>query len=113
MDWKQWSPKAHSYEPPDWTEESVYAIRAVYAGTANADQQKTAMRWIEYVAGVGEFADLSFRPGGQGGDRETTFAEGKRFVGLQILKALHPSITEAIEQERAREAAPNTKRGAR
>lgn len=111
--WQEWRPKANAHEPADWTEESVYAVRALYAGTASEAQQRTAWRWIEYVCGVGEFSDLSFRPGGLEGDRQTAFSEGKRFVGLQLLKMLHPSIIEAIEQERAREAAPHSKRGAR
>lgn len=103
--WKQWQPKAQAHEPPDWTEESVYAIRALYEGQATKEQQQLALRWIEYVCGVGEFQDMTYRPGGLEGDRQTAFAEGKRFVGLQILKARHPAMTEAIERAREREAA--------
>lgn len=110
--WQQWRPKADPHAPSDWTEESVYSIRALYAGTANEGQQKTAMKWIEYLCGVGDFEDMAYRPG-EDGRRATDFAEGKRFVGLQIRKMLHPAVTEAIEQERAREAAPQPKRGAR
>lgn len=44
-----------------------------------------ALRWIiETAAGT---YDMSFRAGPDG-ERETTFAEGRRFVGNQIIKQL-------------------------
>lgn len=101
------------HAPAGWTEQVAYAVRALYDGTADEGQQKLAMAWIEYVAGVGDFTDMSFRPGGHEGDRATAFAEGKRFVGLQIRKMLSPVVTEAIERAREREAAAANKRGAR
>lgn len=42
------------------------------------------MEFIEWrVCGVGE---LSYRSDAIGGDRDTAFAEGMRFVGLQLQK---------------------------
>lgn len=35
---------------------------------------------------------MSFRPGGDDGKRETDFAEGRRFVGNQIIKLTKASI---------------------
>jgi hypothetical protein len=93
MSIKSWKPKKNPWEPPDYDDGVVYAIRALHGGVANDGQQKLAWSWIMYITGAGEeWADLSFRPG-QNGDRDTTFAEGKRFPGLQLRKMLHPSVT--------------------
>ena len=63
----------------------AYALKAVANGTANEEQQRRAMRWvIEAAAGTYE---LSYRPGDS--SRDTDFAEGRRFVGLQIVKLIN------------------------
>jgi hypothetical protein len=60
------------------------ALKALQAGTATPEQQQRALKWlIENACGT---YDLSYRPES---DRETAFAEGRRFVGLQIIKALN------------------------
>lgn len=41
------------------------------------------MKWI--LDGACNLYDLSYRPG-PGGERDTAFAEGRRFVGQQVLK---------------------------
>lgn len=73
-----WMPAA--YEEPE-----TNAIKALAAGNANEDQQRRALNWIINTL-CGTY-DLSFRPGGEG-DRDTVFAEGKRFVGMQLVKQL-------------------------
>lgn len=89
-----WRPKPNAHDPADYDELVVYAVRAVYLGEASAAQQKLAWEWIMYVSGAGDgFQDLSYRPGGEDGRRQTDFAEGKRFVGLQIRKMLRPEVT--------------------
>lgn len=88
-----WRPKKDPWLPPDHDESSIYAIRALANGTANDGQQKTAWAYLMYLTGAAEeFADLSYRPGPEG-RRDTDFAEGKRFVGLQIRKLLRPEYT--------------------
>lgn len=57
------------------------AIKALEAGNANEGQQKLALNWVINVL-CGTY-DQSFHPDG---DRATTFAEGKRWVGNQIVK---------------------------
>ena len=57
------------------------AIKALSTGTASAGQQQRALLWIVEV--LCETYDLSFRPESE---RETVFAEGKRHVGMQIVK---------------------------
>ena len=107
-------PKAKPYEPVDYDERVVMAIRALWTGTANDAQQGEVRDWLQYVTGTGAFADMSFRPGGAEAERETAFAEGKKFVGLQILKMLHPITLEAVKQEskkkQAAESAAKPKR---
>lgn len=95
-------PKRYPYEPADYDELVVMAVRALRTGTANQGQQDTVWQWLEYVCGVGSFQELSFRPGDDG-DRDTVFAEGKRFVGLQLLKMLHPDTLEAVTREAGNE----------
>jgi hypothetical protein len=87
-----WLPKKDPWLPPDYDDVVVLSVRALANGTANEHQQKVAWRWMQYVTAASEeFADLSFRPGAEG-ERATTFAEGKRFVGLQLKKMLHPAL---------------------
>ena len=89
----KWLPKKEPWLPPDHDEASIYAIRALASGTANDGQQKLAWAYIMYVTGASEeFADLSYRAGAHG-DRDTAFAEGKRFVGLQLRKLFRPELT--------------------
>jgi hypothetical protein len=86
-----WRPKKDPWLPPDHDEASIYAVRALANGTANDGQQKTAWAYLMYMTGASEeFADLSYRPASE---RDTAFAEGKRFVGLQIRKLLRPEFT--------------------
>ena len=64
-------------EPADAT-----AIQALVDGRADSHQQKRAIDWIIKIA-AGTY-DQSYRPDS---DRDTAFAEGRRFVGLTIVKA--------------------------
>lgn len=57
------------------------AIRALARGDATPEQQTRALTFIvEALCGT---YDLSFRPNSE---RDTCFAEGRRFVGLQVVK---------------------------
>jgi hypothetical protein len=57
------------------------AIQAVAAGQADEAQQKLALTTI--VEMICQTYDLSYSPDSE---RDSAFAEGKRFVGLQIAK---------------------------
>lgn len=106
----RFKPKAHPYEPVDYDELVLMAVRSFSTGTANAAQQAEVWAWLQYVTGTGEFADLSFRPGGADAERESAFAEGKKFVGLQIQKMLHPATLEVIERDRRAKAMTDLKK---
>ena len=69
--------------PTAWEPADAAAVQALARGEATPEQQRRALAWVvERCAG---YYDVSFRPG-DGGDRETAFAEGKRWVGAQIVK---------------------------
>jgi len=74
--------------PSTYQKADIYALRALSLGEANDEQQRRALAFITALCGT---YDLSFRPGAQEGDRDTAFAEGKRFVGLQIVKLVNMS----------------------
>jgi hypothetical protein len=57
------------------------AFQALQRGEATPDQQIRALKWLVYLAC--ETYEPSYRPTG---DRDTSFAEGKRWVGLQVVK---------------------------
>lgn len=83
-------PKAEPWKPPDYELPDVVAFQALQRGDATEDQQKRALNYlIQTLCGT---YDLQFHPGPEG-DRDTCFAAGKRFVGLQIVKFLHLNPT--------------------
>lgn len=78
-----WKPVA--YELAD-----AGSLQALLRGDATKDQQQRALRFvIENIAGTYE---VSYRPGLEG-QRDTDFAEGRRFVGLQIVKLLKLNLS--------------------
>lgn len=82
------------WAPPGYTDDIVYSIRALADGKANQGQQVAAWEYLMFITGASDaYADLSFRPEEQGGERATAFAEGKRFVGLMLRKLFRPELT--------------------
>jgi len=88
--WRPWKPVIVNVSPVVGAgivnKADAVAIRAVAQGDASPDQQRRALEAI-----VGRIActdDLSFRAEDHGGMFETAFAEGKRYVGLQIRKLI-------------------------
>lgn len=82
-----------AHEPAKYDLADIYAIRALEQGQASEAQQRRVLEWI--VHNASNYHDLSYREDGNGGDRATAFAEGRRFVGLQIRKLLKPETLEA------------------
>lgn len=71
--------------PPPYELADITALQALERGDADHHLQQRALKWIlEQAAGTYQ---MSYR-GGQEGERDTAFAEGRRFVGLQIVKML-------------------------
>jgi hypothetical protein len=72
----------HPWHPHDWDASDAYAVKALASGTASAAQQKRALAWIIQAAGT---YDMEWRES----DRASSFAGGKRHVGLQIVKLIN------------------------
>ena len=85
------------WRPAPWELADASAIQALARGDANKDQQTRALRWL--IEAACATYDLSFRPGDT--SRETDFAEGRRFVGLQVVKLLKINLSELRRQENA------------
>ena len=84
------------WEPCPYETADVQAIQALAAGNANEGQQKRALTWII------EQASFSYQPSywpGEDGRRNTDFAEGRRYVGLQLIKLLHLNISTLRQQD--------------
>jgi hypothetical protein len=79
------------WNPPQCEKADIAAIKALAAGSASSEQQVRAIKWI--VEEVCMYYNLSFSPGGEDGRRDTDFAEGRRFVGAEIVKMTKLDLT--------------------
>lgn len=73
-----------------WELADASALQALQRGDADAQTQQRALKWI-IERGCATY-DLSFKPG-EDGRRETDFAEGRRFVGTQIVMMLKANLS--------------------
>ena len=90
-------PKASApWMPVDYKKADVAALQAMRRGEATPDQQVRAMEFI--LESVCDRNGMSFRPGGPEGARETDFAEGRRFVGNQIVKLTNLPLSEIKDE---------------
>jgi hypothetical protein len=80
--------KTAPWYPPSYEFADVSALKGLANGTASPEQQQRALKWI--IENACATYELSYRPTS---DRDTSFAEGRRFVGLQIVKALHIDLS--------------------
>lgn len=92
--------EAHS--PAGYDESVVLAIRALVEGKASEGQQKAAIDWI--IKDASRLYDMSYRPGDV---TATAFAEGRRFVGSQIVKMLQPQTLAAARKASEKQEAKN------
>ena len=81
------TPIRERWLPAEWELPDASAIQALARGDADAQQQKRALAVIvEKLAGTYEH---TFVPGGQD---QTIYLEGRRSVGLQIVKLLKANL---------------------
>ncbi|BBP51242.1 hypothetical protein PHLH3_08680 [Pseudomonas sp. St386] len=74
----------HAWLPvSDWELADVTALQAMERGDANADQQKRALAWI--INKACWTYESTYSPVSE---HDGTFAQGRRFAGLQIVKLL-------------------------
>lgn len=76
----------------DWDVPVVAAVQALSRGEATPEQQKGALNFI-----INHAAATYGQSYQETGDRDTTFAEGRRFVGLQLVKLLHLSTNALLK----------------
>lgn len=87
--------KLEPWLPSSWEIPDAAAIQALQRGDASSEQQRHALTFI--VNTLAATYDVSFRTGVDG-DRVTAFAEGKRWVGLQIVKLCNLSLATLRKQ---------------
>lgn len=83
------TPQSLPHAPAEWEPADAGALQALQRGDATQAQQQRALKFI--VERLACTYDLSYRPTGG-----TEFAEGKRFVGLQVVKLLHLNISKIL-----------------
>lgn len=81
------APPIEPWRPTQWDIEDAGAVQAVAYGKADEHQQQRAMRFV--IEKLCACYDLSFR---SGDTHATAFAEGKRFVGLQLIKLVNLNL---------------------
>jgi hypothetical protein len=88
--------RRHAWEPfAAYSKHDVMAVKALAAGNATEGQQKRALSLI--IEGIAGSYEPSYWPGSP---TDTAFAEGRRFVGLQLVKFVNMSghLVDAIEK---------------
>jgi hypothetical protein len=75
--------KNGAFKPPVYEAADVTAIQQLERGEAGPEMQKRALSWI--INNAAKTYDMSYRPGDT---HDTAFAEGKRYVGNEIVKML-------------------------
>lgn len=69
--------------PARVTQEQCWALKGLQGGDADGGQQTLALNWILYE--LTRIQDISYRPDSE---RDTAFAEGKRYCGIEIIRLL-------------------------
>lgn len=93
------SPDRRPWHPAPYDVPTIYALKALAAGRANEAQQKRAVEWLINCAA--RTYDASFIPDSE---RESAYAEGRRAVGLEMVKLINlpaAAIGKIKEQEAA------------
>lgn len=87
--------KSPPYFEVDYLPADVSAVQAWAAGTATPDQQKRAYEWVMFHGA--RVREVTFQPDNA---HASAFAEGRRFVGLQIAKLLSLSAGDVATRQR-------------
>lgn len=80
-------PRDPAWKPAKYDPADVEALKALGAGVANEGQQKRALKWI--IENAAETYEQSFRSDRDGGERDTSFALGRQYVGQQVVKMIN------------------------
>ena len=91
------APRTAAWMFADYEDADAAAMQALMRGEADPAQQGRALKWI--IESACGYYDLSFRPGGEEGRRDTDFAEGRRFVGASIVKLTKVKVSKRRTQD--------------
>jgi hypothetical protein len=79
------------WRPPHWEHADATALKALSQGRASPEQQTRALAYImRTLCGIDDWA---YRPGAAEGERDTTLALGRQFVGHMISKLLKVDLS--------------------
>jgi hypothetical protein len=86
------------WQMPHIEDADIFALQAVAKGIANDAQQQRAYDYV--VRALCEPDRMTFWPGGEDGKRATDFAEGKRWVGVQLrrIEKMRPDHRDEIPE---------------
>lgn len=73
------------------------AIQALANGQADEAQQKRAFKWI--VSQAGMLNRSTYQPGGEAADRDSTFAQGRRFIAVQTMRLATTNLEDLKQDE--------------
>lgn len=76
------------WKPPKWELPEADALQALERGEASPDQQRLVLKFI--IEKVCKTYDMSYRPGSPD---DTTFAEGKRYVGNELVRLIKTNLS--------------------
>jgi hypothetical protein len=93
-------PSAAPWKPVEWEPADIAAIQALVRGDASPEQQRRAVDYI--INDIAGTYDMSYRPDSE---RDSVFAEGKRYVGLQLVKAIKLNLAriQQVKEQKSRE----------
>ena len=80
-------PLSSPWLPAPYIKADIVALQALERGEAEPDQQKRVLKWM--IERLCRTYDPSFIPHS---DRESDFAEGRRYVGLQLVKLININL---------------------
>lgn len=107
----QTEPRKPAWVPPPYSHSDALALKATWDGEATPEQQRQALQWI--IIHAGQYGEISYRSDKDGGDRETAFAEGRRFVAQQMQKliGLDASLIAKLREQENAANHPHTEPG--
>lgn len=88
--------RARSIIRPNISEADVAAVMALREGKADAAQQHRALDWIMREAS--RVTDLAYFEDGEGGERASSFAAGRQYVGHLIVEMGLPETLARAKQ---------------
>lgn len=94
-----------AHAPAPYDKDILMAIRALFSGTASPGQQQMAMDWITIEACRSRYLTFAGEA-----THTAAFADGRRFVAMQIAGMLEPKALLFTEEAKALKRAAQNRR---